>query len=314
MRCISPLISAFLSLFISSVCYSASTQPVSIRYPSSLQGVSPVIYKQVESSIEFGNSLLIKNGVNLTRVLGSFQESPLISNSYKDISSAFRDIRGKIESNLITLNDNSYNLFYIDVKDYSKGCGMSTVKSSSNNFSVIAFDPIGLCSSTHIMAHEIGHMDGLRHEGLSGGKICKDGTLSLMMGGVSGGRRFISGAKDCEEESAQSPFAVYKRIEDQRLFYTGPIIEKGVSEVVGHICRVRGLALSVCVSDGAIPESHEELFVVMSGDSESNNYFIIKSGVVDGEGFVTFSLPLSLKNQFYKGERKTKVYIYKYKI
>lgn len=299
--------SIWVLLLFSPVCFSANYQSIEIQFPSSLHDSEMIIYKQAENSIEFGNLLMKNNNINISRHLASLKQSNSINGTYKTVSLAFSDIKRKISTKEIFLNEDSYNLFFVSVYDLSDGCGLSTVKSSSHNFAVIAFDPIGICSSTHILTHEIGHIDGMRHDGEFGGSICNDGSLSVMKGGVFGNRKFVAGSYNCKSGRDNTPYSLFKKLE-KTVKHTEPkqIVKHHVSEQEGRVCGVRGLLVSICVEDSSLVKSDLKQLVVMSGEINSKDFFLINP-ITNGD-HLSVKLNLDQKNRFYKGARKVKVY------
>jgi hypothetical protein len=96
-------------------------------------------------------------------------------------------------------------------------CGITYVD-AQHRFSIVYMADSGLCANPWVMSHEIGHQDGLQHEGegeetASGGEC--NGEPSLMHSGLFGERMAIYGHPNlCPFIAKETPYAHYKKMSD----------------------------------------------------------------------------------------------------
>lgn len=134
-------------------------------------------------------------------------------------------------SSWIKKDIDNYKVIFIPMTEQSLECGMS-FSSSEMSFSLMHLSETGQCASDWILAHELGHQDGLVHEGeassLSGGKC--GAKPSLMHSGLTGDREYLfgneSGCSVHKIDRESTPYDMYKERSDANKKVAYKVIEQ----------------------------------------------------------------------------------------
>lgn len=168
------------------------------------RGVKSIEY--FEAPVEFGNLSLEATSLSISSAgLPPVFDGTAFSN---------RSLEEKI-TRWLKKNSENYKVILIPRKKQALECGMS-FRSNALSFSLIYLAETGQCASDWLLAHELGHQDGLVHEGESevgAGGDCPD-QPSLMHSGLQGERDLIFGnPSECAQgrgKPSKTPYDLYK--------------------------------------------------------------------------------------------------------
>lgn len=129
-------------------------------------------------------------------------------------------ISGKAASKLakwVKNDQENYKVILAPMAIDTLDCGITYVD-AQHRFSIVYMADSGLCANPWVMSHEIGHQDGLQHEGegeeTANGGEC-NGQPSLMHSGLFGERMAIYGHPTlCPASTKETPYSHYKKISD----------------------------------------------------------------------------------------------------
>lgn len=206
------------------------------------------IEQLIKRKIEYSNRIFQRSDLLINRDLKSieyvyapidfgnlYMEATSLSISASGLPSLFGGV-GFSDSNLekkvsdwLKKDSENYKVIFIPRVKESLECGMS-FSSSEMSFSLMYLSETGQCASDWLLAHELGHQDGLVHEGeadsYAGGKC--GAKQSLMHSGINGDREILFGnpigCAVSKDEGKLTPYEVYKLRSDKN--------KKGVYKVV----------------------------------------------------------------------------------
>ncbi len=177
---------------------------------------NPLMEHRVNSWIKSNNKIFEDNGVAIERVPTSYSIRDLTADGSFGVYGLFNRLGASQElRQRFGLGGDHYTVFVVDAKEVMGGCSIASSNDPKHKFAVLAFDLTGVCSHNYMMAHELGHNDGLEHTGSRGGGMCPDSSFSIMATSMSDGRRHLMGADSCPSKngSNDTPYAVYKKLE-----------------------------------------------------------------------------------------------------
>ncbi|ELP5899797.1 hypothetical protein QTV49_001694 [Vibrio vulnificus] len=197
------------------------------------------IEQLVKRKVEYNNRLFQRSNLLINRDLSSisyiyapvefgnlYMEATSLSLSASGLPSLFeglgfshRSLEKEVAGWLKEDSEN-YKVIFIPITKDSLECGMS-FSSSEMSFSLMYLSETGQCARDWLLAHELGHQDGLVHEGeadsRTGGKC--GANQSLMHSGINGDREVIFGnPNECavpKVEGKLTPYEVYKLRSDE---------------------------------------------------------------------------------------------------
>lgn len=175
-----------------------------------------VVQYRINKWIDSNNEIFKGNGIAIERLPVEYQTRDFARLGGGGVHQLFNKLGGdKALRGDFGINSSQYTVFVMDSIKGASGCSVASIKSAKSKYAVVAFDLAGVCSFDYIMMHEIGHNDGLRHDGEKGGGRCPDGSFSVMSTSWSYGRKHLFGSEDCPSfsKNEETPYSVYKRME-----------------------------------------------------------------------------------------------------
>lgn len=224
------------------ICFSASAAKIDnvdvmVVNPLRIELPTSKIESIIQRKVEFGNRLFKAHDLTIHRKIKSieyanhdvrftnlFIETAILggSKAFSDDAAFANKFLAKEVNGWLKKNPNHYKLIFIPQVEETLECGMTTMF-GDDSFSVIYLSETGMCAPDWIVAHEMGHQDGLIHEDASGeaprgGKCGKE--LSLMHSGAHGERDSLFGSeKTCgietvskrtKDEAPKTPYDYYQ--------------------------------------------------------------------------------------------------------
>lgn len=274
-----------------------------------------VIEYRIDRWVSSNNKIFKENGIAIERIpVGySVREFDQLGggNLHQFFNQLGRD--AELRSDL-GVNSSQYTVFMMDSAEGDTSCSVASSKSAKSKYAVVVFDLAGVCSFDYMMMHEIGHNDGLFHDGNKGGGRCPDGSFSVMSTSWSYGRRHLFGAENCPsfDETLDTPYSVYKRMEKA---LDGSVVEGGLALRAGYEFDVQAYSfngLSVFFKPTYLSNFKRELkgsyYLAFPEDSSLviGRVALIKLKRV--KGGLTGKLSLSQKHSFLRAFQQRKVH------
>lgn len=245
----------------------------------------PQVEKLLKKKIEFNNRFFSDNNLKVKRKVGKVRTLKphaqvgylgmeimgIVSHLYETESANFGVPLGlatkptlKKISEWIKREPENYKVITMPVSKDGLDCGM-TYADDTFTFTLMHLAEEGRCSEDWILAHELGHQDGLHHEKehdfedssvvsghvVRGGK-CGNG-VSLMHSGLSSGRKVLYGHPEfCPNAKGNTPYGFYKAISDNnaRYYFDDKPVAKAVHEpvILSEIYRIEGNTVNIMLT------------------------------------------------------------------